>query len=79
MAKKCSSYLFELNKIIGFRTTQGVRVKQRGHDDGQLKMYPLPSGSVLYDNVESEEYENVEPSPLTDQQMQGRHYENIIQ
>lgn len=77
MAKKRSSYLFELNKIIGIRTTQGVRVEQRGHDDDQLKMYPLPSGSVLYDNVESEEYENVEPSPTTDQQMQGRHYENI--
>ena len=77
MAKKRSSYLFELNKMIGFRTTQGVRVEQRGHDEGQLKMYPLPSGSVLHDNVDSEEYENVEPSPLTDQQMQGRYYENI--
>ena len=78
MAKKRSSHLYELNKIIGNRVcaNQGVRIEQRGHDDGQLKIYTLPN-TVLYDDDEFEDYENVNPPPLTDQQMQGRQYENI--
>ena len=61
MAKKRSSHLYELNKIIGNRvhTNQGVRIKQRDHDDGKLKMYTLPNAVLYYDDDEFEDYENV--------------------
>ena len=92
MAKKHSSYLYELNKIIGNQGhNQGARViiEQRGYDDGQLRMY-MSNAAQCGDDDDGEEYENVQvntfPStkpqvnklPSTKPQIQSMQYESVV-
>ena len=81
MAKKCASYLYELNKFIGGRgRNEGpkVVVEERGYNDGQLRMHTLPSAAQCDDD---DEYENVELDTLssTKQQTQSAQYENVLE